>query len=304
MHSHEMAMACAPASDVELKHAIVLGESLRRFGGAHAHSPFWILAARQRSLAIGEHRARIAAASLSVLPFDLPGQRQGLPFSTKTAGAAAAEDIARADAIDLLVWMDCGSLILSQPDEFALAPRYAMGYRPVDHTLIGSRWAEPADSFWQEIYRGCGVPAGRLFAMPTTVDEQLLRPYFNAGLVIVRPGRGLFAAWLEQFLKLQTEPAFAPHLTQDLYRVFFHQAVLAGTVLSILAPAELQLLPPKVSYPLHMHDMYPASGRLNVLDEAVTIRHEGLFDEPGWQGAAGITVGAELAEWIAERIAF
>ena len=50
--------------------------------------------------------------------------------------------------------------------------------------------------------------------------------------------------------------------------------------------------------------MYPAAGRLAALDDAVTVRHEGLFDEPGWQASAGIAVSAELAGWIAERMAF
>ena len=72
--------------------------------------------------------------------------------------------------------------------ELLLSPDEALGYRPVDHTMIGSPFDEPLDPFWSLIYEHCSVPAERVFPMTASGDHRVLRPYFNAGMQVVDPG--------------------------------------------------------------------------------------------------------------------
>ena len=131
------------------------------------------------------------------------------PFAVKVFAAAAAESLARGQA-DYLAWMDSDSIVVSEPKALLLSDGKDLGYRPVDHTLIGSPYDAPIDRFWESIYRHCGVPESRGFPFPmvTSVDERRIRPYFNAGLLVVRPERGLLQSWRERFHRLYGEACF------------------------------------------------------------------------------------------------
>lgn len=301
MKHSSITFACAVESERDIRHAIALGESVRHFGGDLEQRPVWIFVPPQLAQAMGGYAARLDDAAIEVVPLELGQFPISLPFALKTLAAATAERMAARICVDLLVWMDAGSLVLRQPDDLILPPSVVFGYRPVDHTLIGSRQAEPIDEFWQLVYSRCQTPPGRLFAMPTTVDDQVLRPYFNAGLMVVRPEHGLFRAWADNFARLQGDDSFGQFLTNNLYRVFFHQAILAGTILALVDANQLILLPPWVSYPLHMQDQYPVERRTLDLGQLTTIRHEGVFDDPGWAARSGTTVPRALGEWISER---
>ncbi|MEX1248314.1 MAG: hypothetical protein WEA61_07505 [Anaerolineales bacterium] len=61
----------------------------------------------------------------------------------------------------------------------------------MDHRLIGSHYAQPPDAFWRRIYELCGVGEDRFSPMRTSLEEEPIRPYFNAGMLAVPPEGGL-----------------------------------------------------------------------------------------------------------------
>lgn len=141
--------------------------------------------------------------------------------------------------------------------------------------LLGSALDEPIDDFWQLIYVNCRVDLQRVFPMQTVVDEQAIRAYFNAGLLVVRPERGLLRGWQANFERLSRLPVFEAYYRQsELYEIFMHQAVLAGTLLSSLRPDEFQQLPLEVNYPLHLHSRMPEKRRPSSLSQLITARYE------------------------------
>jgi len=197
--------------------------------------------------------------------------------------------------------MDADSIVLQEPQELLLKTGKALGYRPVDHTLIGSPYREPRDAFWTAIYAACGVAEDRAFPITTTVDQEIIRPYFNAGLLAVRPTRGVLRRWRDGFDRLYREPIFEPFYQQNvLYRIFMHQAVLAGTVLAAMDSQELQALSNRVSYPLHLHSRYPSARRAKVMNELITCRYDTWFQEANWKES--IAVQEPLASWLAEQL--
>ncbi len=112
---------------------------------------------------------------------------------------------AEADALgqtDVLAWLSPNTLVLGEPGDFLLGSGVTFGFRPVHHTLIGSRFDEPLDPFWSLIYELCGVPDGRVFPMETHVDGATIRPYFNSGVLVSRPGRGLMKAWRDRYVEV------------------------------------------------------------------------------------------------------
>jgi hypothetical protein len=140
----------------------------------------------------------------------------------------------------------------------------------------------------------------RIFAMQTIVDEQPVRAYFNAGLLVVRPERGLLRAWQSVFESLYRLPEFEPFYRQDeLYKIFMHQMVLAGSILSLLKPEEIQQFPFEMNYPLHLHTQITARRRPTSLNQLITCRYEDFtefFGNPEVDGL--IQIDKPLKDWL------
>jgi hypothetical protein len=279
--------------------ALILTQSIRAFAGDFSQSSVWLLIPENLQLSAG---GDVGLRSLGVrfIPFAIDDTAMSFPFAGKVFAASMAETTAR-DQTDLLLWMDTHSLLLNEPRKIFLNPGKVLGYRPVDHTLIGSRYEQPLDPFWERIYSDCQVPETAIFPMTTSVDEVQIRPYFNASFLVVRPEKGLLQMWCEHFHRVYQEPVYERFYAQDgLYRIFIHQAILAGTVLSSLEQRELQELSYLVNYPLHMHAQYPDDLRPMFLNELITCRYETTFEDPDWEDA--IRVKEPLRSWLIERL--
>ena len=296
-----LSFAFAVAAGQAESQALMLARSIRTFGGRLADSPVWALVAGDAGQISKVGRQQLADLGAQLASFGIGPDALGFPLGAKAYGAAAAESLVLGHA-DLLVWIDTDSLVIQEPGPLLLEPGYALGYRPVDHTLIGSPYDEPIDLFWEAIYRQCGVPEDRLFPMIASVDRRRIRPYFNAGMLVVRPERDLLRSWRDNFEQLFRDPAFGTYYDENIrYKVFLHQAVLAGTVLASTERHELQELPHLVNYPLHMHAQYPADRRPGSLNDVVTCRYDVLLDDEDWRRV--ITINEPLRSWLEALIA-
>ena len=291
--------ACMAQPGEAAHEALLLARSIRHFAGSMAGSLIWVLFPQDRVNFQPQVAAACQALDVRLMPFALSAALRDFPFAAKTVAAGRAE-AAAAEASANLVWMDRPSLVLQEPLALRLPPGKVLAYRPVDHTLIGSRIADPLDDFWALVYRLCAVPAERVFPMITSVDEQKIRPYFNAGLLLVRPEQQLLRSWADNFARLVHHPSFAPFFEKDfLYRIFVHQALLAGTILARCAPGALQLLPPLINYPLHMHDSYPADQRPARMNDIISCRYETFFQDSAWPDK--IRIDEPLYTWLKEQ---
>jgi hypothetical protein len=289
-------------SSVELRHARILVESLRTFGGGfksasiRVYVPSTVFKAEQKLL--GDLTARGAVVEAS----DAPGDSRSFGYAGKVFAAAKAEAGAAAEKATILVWMDEDTVILKEPGAFALPEGIALGYRPVMHLNIGSPYAAPPDAFWSRVYEILSVPERAVFPMKTVADGQTLRPYFNAGLLVVRPERGILKKWAESFRALYRDPAISDVCGKDKRRsIFLHQAALAGAILSLLGKQEMLQLPDPYNYPLFFKEMYGAVREFDTIDDVVTLRYESFFQNPskGWEKR--LKGPAAAVSWLRER---
>jgi len=163
--------------------ASLLAESIRAFAGSLSQAPIWILTpeyGKQLSTTIKE---KLLALNVILTPFEIDYEILRFPFTGEVIATALAESMACGQT-DFLVWLSANTVVLQEPKDFLLQDDKNLGFRPVHHTLVGSRYDEPLDSFWRLIYRYCNVPEDRIFPMMTHVDETRIRPYFNAGLLV------------------------------------------------------------------------------------------------------------------------
>jgi len=174
----------------QLKHTLILVESIRTFAGIYKNSPVWIYVPEESLQGMGDMAGKFRSLDAEVRGSQAPRTALQFPYSRKVFAAAEAEAAAEGKA-DILVWMDDDTVFLNEPDEFDLKRGVAFGYRPVMHQLIGSLYSEPLDEFWTRVYQKLSVPETAIFPMTTPADSKTIRPYFNAGLLVVRPEKGI-----------------------------------------------------------------------------------------------------------------
>jgi hypothetical protein len=282
--------------------SVLFFESLREFGGELADAPFIALTPNQAGEFPKEIEERFKALKIERLPFEMDEEAFKFPFAGLVYAAAKAESLLQREA-ETLVWLLSDTLVVNPPTAFYLPKGIRLAYRPVHHTLIGSIYDQPLDEFWSLVYKHCHVPEESVFPMETCVGDNIIRPYFNAGMLVVRPQVGLLTTWWDRFEALYRHPDFTPFYERDeRYAIFIHQAVLAGVVLVLLDTGEMVELPPTVNYPLNLHhsEMPPAL-QPAALNDLVTCRTEGK--DTLRETLKGLEVREPLKGWLVEKLA-
>jgi hypothetical protein len=294
----QVIFASLAASATSFRKIRVLLDSLEDFGGELFKAPLVVLYPDDLDVTVEDARS-LRSSDVQMVPFHITSEEMDFPLAVVAIGAAAAE-MAVAGKTENLVWMLEDTFVLQSPSAFILPALAQYAYRPVHHTNIGSPWKAPPDDFWTVIYRHCKVEPDHLFPMDTCLRDNTIRPYFNAGCQVTRPQDGLLSRWCELFRSLYGHLDFKQFFENPLYRVFMHQAVLAGVVLSSFSPAQLYELPESYNYPLHLHADYPIEFRSAKLNDLVTCRYE-TFDELK-KTLAAIAVDEPIKKWILSRI--
>jgi hypothetical protein len=244
-------------------------------------------------------KSRLPSLGAELIPVKVDKSDAGFFFMPDVHAAAEAERRLEGEA-DMLVWMSPNTLVLHEPRELALPKGKSLAYRPVHIMNIGSRFDAPLDGFWTLIYRHCGVDEGRVWSVKTHVDGNILRAYINAGHLAVRPEAHIFETWLRKFKELYMHPDFTPFYSEGRYRIFMHQAVLSAVAVTKVPKGELLELPPTYNYPIHLYEEDRTGRRPASVDDLVTVRHEGFYEEPDWEEK--MPAGAELKAWLREKM--
>ncbi|MHA1968418.1 MAG: flavin reductase family protein [Candidatus Hodarchaeales archaeon] len=277
---------------------LLMAASIRKFAGKLSDCPIWMFLPSSVEEIPEKMNEQLQVFKIDVIPFEVDPEISKFPFAGYVLAAASAEKLAK-EKTDLLFWMNSDTLIFNEPNLLLLNEEKNLGYRPVHHTLVGSIYSEPIDSFWELIYRKCNVSEENFFPMRTHVDHNTIRPYFNAGCLVVRPEKGLLQNWWDNFKKIYQDPNFKVFYKKDqLYAIFIHQAVLAGIILSSLDKQELQEFPFNYNYPLHLYSESPAEFQPSNINDLVTAR----FEEASYLDK--VPLHDPLKSWIKDQITY
>jgi hypothetical protein len=272
----KLVFACvAPAHGPGLDFNVpLLAASIRSFAGTLSDCPIWVLIPESENEICKNTKEQLQSLDVTIIRFAIDPDILKFPFAATVRAATTAESLVE-NKSRFLTWMGLDTLIINEPTFFLLDDGKTIGYRPVHHTLIGSLYQEPIDPFWELLYRKCHVTEEKIFPMNTHVDHNILRPYFNAGHLVVRPEKKTLRTWWAYFEELYHDPQIEEfYKKNELYAVFIHQAVLTGIILSSTEPQELQELPFAYNYPLHLYHESPPDLQPQNVNDLVTIRYE------------------------------
>lgn len=244
--------------------------SLRKYGGRFSDTPFWIVIP-EHVQAMSSFREAATNAD-EILTVAIPEPMQWLPYAVKPYAAALAEERLESES-DIVAWLDCDTIFMAEPIDFDLCEDKAFAYRPVMHNRSGSLYDSPPNEYWQRIYSILEIEDDLFFPMFSHADQQKIRPYFQAGILVVRPERGVLRWWRDDFEKLSRDPALVELCEADRVKgVFLHQAALVGAVLHSVAPVEMVQLSDGYNYPLFFDRQYESKRAFDSIESAVTLR--------------------------------
>jgi hypothetical protein len=276
----EIIFAAFAEQESDLARVQLMIESLRTFGGRFKDVPVWVYLTEGLLASESEHLEGIESLAGEFFLGQAPEEAVWFYLSRKVFASAQAEKQA-AGKTGILAWLDVDTIFLQEPGELLLPKGKSLGYRPVMHRNISPLYDEPLDEFWKRAYANMGIPESSIFPMRTAADEDKIRPYFNAGCLVVRPERGLLRKWAEAFPLLYRDPVLKEMCRRDeRKRIFIHQVALTGAVLKHLGRGEIEELSNRINYPLFFGEMFGAKRDFHDLSEAVTIRYETFFDNP------------------------
>lgn len=224
-------------------------------------------------------------------------------YAQKVFAAAQAEaDLAEAG--EILAWLDEDTVFMQEPEEFDLPEGVSLGYRPVMHRNIGLQVEDPVDAFWTRVYADLSVASDTLFPMVTPADDETIRPYINAGCLVVRPERGLLRKWAAYWPILYRDPELKRMSEADIRkRIFLHQVALTCAVINHLRPDERQELSPRINYPFFFKEMFGGKHDFDDLTDVTTFRHESYFRDPAPDWEERLKGPPDRIDWIREHIA-
>lgn len=258
----------------------IMIKSIRRFAGRFKDAPVWVYLTEGMLASESEFLEEIESLGAEFRLGEASEEATWFYLSRKVFAAAQAEKAAERKA-GILAWLDVDTIFLQEPGEFLLPEGISLGYRPVMHKNISSLYDEPLDAFWERAYRNMAITDSLVFPMATVADGDKIRPYINAGCLVVRPGRGLLRKWADTFSLLSEDPALKEMCRQDeRKRIFIHQVALSGAVMKHLRRDEIIELSGRINYPIFFGEMFGAKRDFHDISEAVTIRYESFFVKP------------------------
>lgn len=248
-------------SGVLERQAILLCESIRKFGGSYAQADIKILQPRGERRISPSGRVRFQSLQAHVIEMSIvsPCPEYGTSYRI-----FACEEYERSSQADCLVFMDSDTVLLAEPDlELQEADVAA---RPVDvKGMCTSGDDDPKDSYWRYLCRACGVDYDLIPLVITTVERIKVKASYNGGLTVVKKQTGLFAKTADFFLK-SILAGLIPSPDSDItfptgYGIVSGKgAQLWGSAQACLSLAitalrlSVRILPPSLNFPLHYYD--------------------------------------------------
>lgn len=281
----EIVFATFAEQEPDLARIRTMIESIHAFAGRFKDAPVWVYLTEGVLASESELLEEIDSLGAEFRLGQAPEEATWFYLSRKVFASAQAEEAA-AGKTDILAWLDVDTIFFQEPGELLLPEGKNLGYRPVMHRNISPLYDEPLDDFWKRAYEDMSMPESLVFPMVTVADGDKIRPYINAGCLIVRPERGLLRKWAETFPLLYKDPVLKEMCRQDeRKRIFIHQVALSGAVMKYLKRDEMLELSSRVNYPIFFREMFGAKRDFHDISEAVTIRYESFFAQPpaGWE---------------------
>lgn len=154
--------------------------------------------------------------------------------------------------------------------------------RPVDNKGIGSTGIEDKnDTFWQQAYNLFDLKSTHP-NVTTTVSQEVIRPYYNSGFILVNQQTEFFIQWKKDFIQLmdaniRTSPSSSRH---QVDYGFIEQMVISITCEKQFE--QTHLLPEIYNYPIPFRPRLKNRDQHFEFEQLVHVHYHRWFQHPGF----------------------
>ena len=286
-------VCCVEAGRLEGE-ALLLCESLRRFGGRLADAPVAAYSPRAGEPVADRTRAELERLEVDLVGEELNTEHVANPIANKLYAGADAE---RRFAEETVVVLDSDAVFLGEPELLELGQGVEAAASAVGKVSEGTTGPDhDNEGYWQELYRLAGV------SDPPWIETALrgtrIRGFWNSGLVAARREAGILGEWLELFGRLAADRRLPPSGKIDN----LDQIALA-LVLS-RRPDSVKTLPWPYNYRITRRGRYRGGAGRAQLDELVHVHYMRSFYVEGFleRIEPALELDSERAGWLADRL--
>jgi hypothetical protein len=292
--------------------ALLLCESIRRFGGRHRDARILAVAPRPGLGIDAATCRRLEALHVEYVEEPLNGVCPEYGSANRVFAAAWAER--RVDT-EWVVVLDSDTVFF---DELEVPAGADAAVRPVD--MKGSATAGPGDPFedyWRSLADIRGVSLECLPFLRATVCGSRIRASYNGGLVVVRREAGILAAWADLFAR-SVEAGLRPWrgrpqvvrastgLVAPAASEYWGSNQAAGAIAIWSTTRRVRLFSDAYNVPLHSVVERPDVRARPRSGPPVHAHYHWLFAAPEHAEALAalreLGVGADRLDWLAERL--
>ena len=291
--------------------ALLLCESIRRFGGRHRDAQ--ILAFSPRPGRAVDAATRSALLDLNVEYVDEPLNtfcHDYAPANKSVAGAWAEAHCSS----DFVVVLDSDTVWLAEPQ---LPDTADVAVRPVDSK--GSATSGPGDRFepyWQALADMSPMALDRVPYLTTTIGLERIRASYDGGLLVARRDKGLLGRWAELFRR-SVEAGLLPYRGTGLNIVAstgqvgragseYWGSIQATFTVAVWAVTDrVMLYPPSYNLPLQLVATQSDVDAAWYAEPPVHLHYHGMFQQDHCDVAielmAKLGVPEDRLAWLARR---
>lgn len=190
--------------------ALLLCESIRRFGGKFRDSPILAFSPRPGLGVDRETAARLR--DLNVAYVDEPLNTLCPEYGSANRVFSAAWAESNVDT-DFIVVLDSDTVFLGEPELPMLSD---LAVRPVDTKGSATRGlGDTFEEYWSSLAGLYGSSLDQLPFLQTTIDGERIRASYNGGFIIARRERKLLSRWANLFAR-SVEAGLRPYRGHDI----------------------------------------------------------------------------------------
>lgn len=269
-------IACAEKGYLE-DQVVLLCRSIRRFTGRYASSSIYTFQPREGMEISHDTLNLLKGMNVNHITEPINRLYPNYPIGNKIFVCAWAE---KNLTEDVLVFLDSDTMFCNEPEAFDLSDNTIVAIRPVDKKGRGSRGEDDMnDSYWQTLYELCGIQ-DRPF-IRTTIDQDYIRAYFNAGLIVCRRSSGIFQRWKRFFLTLM-EASHIPTKAakKELVLNNMDQLSLSASISDRMD--SVKILDERYNYPLPLRSINKSDMSTAQLSSLIHIHYHRWFRKPNF----------------------
>jgi hypothetical protein len=292
--------------------ALLLCESIRRFGGRYSRAPIVAVAPRLGLGIDGVARGRLESMGVEYVEEPLNRTCPEYGSANRVFTAAWAEARARTEWV---VVLDSDTVFL---DELELPANADVAVRPVD--IKGSTTEGPGDPFedyWTRLAELQGVSLDCLPFIRTTDGAHRVRASYNGGLIVVRREKEILRTWADLFhrsIVADLKPWRGSNLNVFASTGYVgpraseywgsNQAAVALAIWS--TTSRVMEYPDTYNVPLHILMERPELTIRPRPSPLVHVHYHWLFTEPHYRSALaamrGLGVAQDRLDWLTDRL--